>query len=67
MEASADLCRSLTFGDRKTHEKALGLESAFYVPPEQLDLIFYRLYETEEAARAFRNRLDGVSARMTAG
>ena len=57
--AAIDIMES-TFGDRELHEKTLGRKNAFYVPPEQMDLIFYLLYETESAARAVRNRMDEV-------
>ena len=60
ISAAIDIMES-TFGDRELHEKTIGRRNAFYVPPEQMDLNFYLLYEAAEAAREVRNRLDGVN------
>ena len=49
-----------TFGDRETHERVTGRKNTYYVGHDQLDLIFYLLYEAATATKQVRNRLDRV-------
>ena len=57
--AALDIMES-TFGDRETHERVTGRKNTYYVGHDQLDLIFYLLYEAATATKQVRNRLDRV-------
>jgi hypothetical protein len=46
-----------TFGDRQLHERTLGRKNAFYVSPQQLDLIMYLLYQCSDNATKLRDEL----------
>jgi hypothetical protein len=54
--AALDIMES-TFGDRGLHEQTLGRKNAFYVSPQQLDLIMYLLYQCSDNATKLRDEL----------
>lgn len=54
--AAIDIMES-TFGDRETHEKVIGRKNTYYVPPDQINLIFYLLYEAADNVKAMRDRI----------
>lgn len=66
-EQAADRCYSMiaaaldimesTFGDRELHERTLGRKNAFYVSPQQMDLIMYLLYQCSDNAVRLRDEL----------
>ena len=60
ISAALDVMES-TFGNPKVHEEVIGKRNTFYVPPDQIDLIFYLLYECAESIKQFRSHPESSS------
>jgi hypothetical protein len=56
ISAALDIMES-TFGNRELHEQTTGKKNTFYCSPEQIDLIFYLIYEAATDARKLRDAL----------